>query len=60
MVSGLDITWNYWSSGRGHLYKSHQVFSLVDGEDWEKTEITTKISGVGNTNTITAPEIGSS
>ena len=60
VVSGLDITWNYWSSGRGHLYKSHQVVSLVDGEDWEKTEITTEISGVGEPNTITAPTLGSS
>ena len=54
-VPDTEARWEYWPTIDGHIYKSFQSFKTVGGEDWERMEITTEVSNVGEPNVITAP-----
>ena len=55
-VPTTEASWRYWSTIKGHIYRSHQEFKWGD-EEWERVEITTDIYDVGDPNVITAPEL---
>ena len=55
-VPPTKATWVYWPTNKGYIYQSHQLFVWGE-EEWERTETTASVSGVGDPNVITAPTL---